>query len=43
MKIFNFELEKNLDLHFDVKFGGESEGDDPESSGWRHALRFATN
>ena len=23
MKIFNFELESKLDLHFDVKFDGE--------------------
>ena len=27
MKIFNFKLESKLDLHFDVKFNGESNGD----------------
>ena len=27
MKIFNFELESKLDLHFDVKFDGECVGD----------------
>ena len=32
MKIFNFELESKLDLHFDVKFDGECDGDGPESS-----------
>ena len=31
MKIFNFELESKLDLHFFVKFDGESNGDGPES------------
>jgi hypothetical protein len=31
MKIFNFELEEKLDQHFDVKFGGESDGDDHET------------
>ena len=30
MKIFNFELESKLDLHFYVKFDGESDGDSPE-------------
>ena len=32
MKIFNFELEEKLDLHFNVKFDGESDGDGPDSS-----------
>ena len=32
MKIFNFELEEKLDLDFDVKFDGESDGDGPDSS-----------
>ena len=27
MKIFNFELGSKLDLHFDVKFDGECDGD----------------
>ena len=31
MKIFNFELEENLDLRFDVKFDDESDGDGPDS------------
>ena len=31
MKIFNFELESNLDLHFDVTFDGECDGDGPGS------------
>ena len=31
MKIFNFELESKLYLHFDVKFDGEYDGDGPES------------
>ena len=31
MKIFNFELESKLDLHFDVKFDGECDGDGPDS------------
>ena len=31
MKIFNFELESKLDLHYDVKFDGECDGDGPES------------
>ena len=33
MKIFNFELESKLDLqlHIDVKFDGECDGDGPES------------
>ena len=31
MKIFNFELESKLDLHVDVKFDGECDGDGPES------------
>ena len=31
MKIFNFVLETKLDLHFDVKFDGESDGDGPDS------------
>ena len=30
MKMFNFELESKLDLHFDVKFDGECDGDGPE-------------
>ena len=29
MKIFNFELESKLDLHLDVKFDGECDGDNP--------------
>ena len=31
MKIFNFELEENLDRHSDVEFDGESDGDGPEA------------
>ena len=31
MKIFNFKLESKLDLHFDVKFNGESNGDSPKA------------
>ena len=31
MKIFNFVLESKLDLHFHVKFDGESDGDGPDS------------
>ena len=31
MKIFNFELESKSDLHFDVKFDGECDGDGSES------------
>ena len=31
MKIFNFELESKLDLHLNVKFDGESDGDGPDS------------
>ena len=31
MKIFNFELESKLDLHFNVKFDDESDGDGPVS------------
>ena len=31
MKIFNFGLESKLDLHFYVKFDGESDGDGPDS------------
>ena len=27
MKIFNFKLESKLDLHFEVKLNGESNGD----------------
>ena len=30
-KIFDFVLESKLDLHFDVKFDGESDDDSPES------------
>ena len=29
--LVNFELESKLDLHFDVKFDGECDGDGPES------------
>ena len=29
IKIFNFELESNLDLYYDVKCDGECDGDDP--------------
>ena len=36
MKIFNFVLESKLDLHFNVKFEGESDGDGPES--WKPYL-----
>ena len=32
MKNFNLELEEKLDLHFNVKFYGESDGDGPDSS-----------
>ena len=31
MKIFNFELEENLDRHSDVEFDGESDGNGPEA------------
>jgi len=31
MKILKFELEEKLDLHFDVKFNGESDGGGPEA------------
>ena len=31
MKTFNFELESKLDLHFDIKFDSEYDGDGPES------------
>ena len=31
MKIFIFELEEKLDLHFDVKFDDEPDGDGPDS------------
>ena len=31
IKIFNFLLESKLDLHFYVKFDGESDGGGPES------------
>ena len=31
MKIFTFELESKLDLHYDVKFDGECDGGDLES------------
>ena len=31
MKIFNSELGEKLDLHFDVKFDGECDGDSLES------------
>ena len=31
-KIFNFELESKLDLHFDVKFDGECVVDGPEAN-----------
>ena len=31
MKIFNFELDEELDLHFYVEFDGESDSDGPES------------
>ena len=31
MKILNFELKEKLDLHFDVKFNGESYGDSLEA------------
>ena len=31
IKIFNFELKGNLDLHIDVKFDGERDGDGPDS------------
>jgi hypothetical protein len=30
MKIFNFELEENLDQLLNVKFNGKSDGDSPE-------------
>ena len=30
-KIFNFELEEKVDLHFDVKFDDKSDGDGPDS------------
>jgi hypothetical protein len=31
MKIFNFKLEENLDLHRNVKFDGNSDGDSTEA------------
>ena len=31
MEIFNFELEEKLDLHFKIKFNGESDGGSPEA------------
>ena len=31
MKIFNFKLGSKLDLHFNVKFNGESNGDGPKA------------
>ena len=31
MKIFNFEQDSKLDLHFNVKFDDECDGDGPES------------
>ena len=31
MKIFNFKLESKLDLLFDAKFNGQSNGDSPKA------------
>ena len=31
MKIFIFVLKSKLDVHFNVKFDGESDGDGPKS------------